>query len=89
MSTGAPDTERPVRERVARPGRRMRRVCAGTPVHHEQTVRLSFHGNWWKAGEEEAASVCGYTGTPRANSQPELEQELVSDRSDRGGARRS
>jgi len=27
-------------------------VCAGTPVHYEQTV--------W---EEDAARVCGYTGT--------------------------
>ena len=34
-------------------GRRMRRVCEGTLVHYEQTVR-----------EEDAASVCGYTGTP-------------------------
>jgi len=33
-------------------------VCAGTPVHFEQTVR-----------EENAASVCGYTDTLRANSQ--------------------
>ena len=33
-------------------GRRMRRVCAGTPVHYEQTVR-----------EKDAAPVCGYTGT--------------------------
>ena len=33
--------------------RRMRRVCAGTPVHYEQTVRE----------EEDAARVCGYTGT--------------------------
>ena len=32
--------------------RRMRRVCAGTPVHYEQTVR-----------EEDAARVCVYTGT--------------------------
>jgi len=27
------------RERVARPGRRRRRVCTGTRVHHENTVR--------------------------------------------------
>jgi len=33
-------------------GRRMWRVCAGTPVHYEQMVR-----------EEDAASVHGYTGT--------------------------
>jgi len=33
-------------------GRRMRRVCTGTPVHYVQTVR-----------EEDAASVHGYTGT--------------------------
>ena len=33
-------------------------MCAGTPVHHEQTVRKA-----------DAASVCGYTGTLRANSQ--------------------
>jgi hypothetical protein len=32
--------------------KRMRRVCAGTPVTYEQTVR-----------EEDAASVCGYTDT--------------------------
>jgi hypothetical protein len=31
----------------------MRRVCAGTSVHYEQTVRE----------EEDAASVCVYTGT--------------------------
>jgi len=31
----------------------MRRECAGTPVHYEQTVRE----------EEDAASVCGHTGT--------------------------
>ena len=36
----------------------MRRVCTGTPVHYEQTVR-----------EEDAASVHGYTGTLCANSQ--------------------
>jgi hypothetical protein len=39
-------------------GRRMRRVCAGTPVHYEQTV-----------GEEDAARVCGYNSTLCANSQ--------------------
>jgi len=33
-------------------GRRIRRVCAGTLVHYEQTVR-----------EEVEASVSGYTGT--------------------------
>jgi hypothetical protein len=32
--------------------RRMRRVCAGTPVHYQQIFR-----------EEHAAGVCGYTGT--------------------------
>jgi hypothetical protein len=32
-------------------GGRMRRVCTGTPVHYEQTVR-----------EEDAAGVYGYTG---------------------------
>jgi hypothetical protein len=31
----------------------MRRVCAGTPVLYEQSVRE----------EEDAASACGYTGT--------------------------
>ena len=31
----------------------MWRVCAGTPVHYEQTVRE----------EEDVARVCGYTGT--------------------------
>ena len=31
--------ERTVQERVGKPGRRMRRVCIGTPVHYEQTVR--------------------------------------------------
>jgi len=31
----------------------MRRGCAGTPIHYEQTVRV----------EEEAARVRGYTGT--------------------------
>ena len=30
----------------------MRRVRAGTPVHYERTVRE----------EDDAASVCGYTG---------------------------
>ena len=40
------------------PGRRMRRVCKGTPVHYGQIVR-----------EEDAASVCGYIGTLWANSQ--------------------
>jgi hypothetical protein len=35
-------------------GRRMRRVCAGTPVHYEQTLR-----------EEDAASVCGRGGCDR------------------------
>jgi len=39
-------------------GKRMRRVCAGTPVHYERTAR-----------EEDAASVCGYTGTLQASSQ--------------------
>jgi len=29
--------ERTVRERVARPGRRMRRMCTGTLVHYEPT----------------------------------------------------
>jgi len=33
-------------------------MCAGKPVHYEQTVR-----------EEDAASVCGYTDTLWANSQ--------------------
>jgi len=33
-------------------GRRMRRVCTGSPVLYEQTVR-----------EEDAASVYGFTGT--------------------------
>jgi hypothetical protein len=33
--------------------RTRRRVCAGTPVHYEQTVRE----------DEEPASICGYTGT--------------------------
>jgi hypothetical protein len=33
-------------------GGRMRRVCTGTPVHYEQTVK-----------EEDAASVHGYTST--------------------------
>jgi hypothetical protein len=32
----------------------MRRVCTGTPVHYQQTVGEE---------EEDAASVCVYTGT--------------------------
>ena len=38
--------------------RKLRRVCAGTPVHYGQTVT-----------EEDPASVQGYTGTLWANSQ--------------------
>ena len=45
-------------ERVARPGRRMRQVCAGTQVHYEQRVSLS-----WKANECAGQGV-GCTGTP-------------------------
>ena len=33
-----------VRERVARPGRRMRRVCTGTLVQYEQAVRNEWSG---------------------------------------------
>jgi len=33
-------------------GKRMRRMCAGTLVHHEQAAR-----------EEDEASTCRYTGT--------------------------
>ena len=47
-------------------GRSIRRACAGTPVHYEQIVR-----------EEGAASVCGYTGTLRANSQGDGCSECV------------
>jgi len=43
---------------VARAGSRMRRVCAGAPVHHEQTVRLSWKGD----------AVCG----PRYRDAAEL-----------------
>jgi hypothetical protein len=51
--TGAPEHyEQTVREQVVKLGRRTRRACAGTPAHYEQTVR-----------EEDAASVCGCTGT--------------------------
>jgi len=38
--TGTPlHYEQTVRERVARPGRVVRRVETGTPVHYERTVR--------------------------------------------------
>jgi len=45
-------------------GRRMRRACAGTPVHYEQTVRLCWKRDWCEAGEDDVASVYGYTRTP-------------------------
>ena len=40
MCTGTPvHYEQTVKERVARPGRMMRRVCTGTPAHYEYTAR--------------------------------------------------
>jgi len=56
----------------------MRRVCPGTLVRHEQTVRGGTRGytmskqsgtSGQTAREEDAASVYGYTGTLGANSQ--------------------
>ena len=52
MCTGAlVHHEQTVRERMARPGRRRRRVCTGAPVHREQTLR-------WRRQRD---SVCGPT----------------------------
>jgi hypothetical protein len=43
VGTGALEHyEQAVRVRVARPGRSIRRVCAGTRVHYEQTARKEW-----------------------------------------------
>ena len=49
-----------VRKRVARPGRRLRRVCTGTLVHSEQTKQS---GNECEAREEDEATMYAYTFT--------------------------
>jgi len=49
-----------------RPWRRrtMRRVCTGTPVHYEQTVRGRVEMQEQDVEEkDDAATVYGYTGT--------------------------
>jgi len=48
-------------------GGSVRRVCTGTPVHYELTVR-----------EEGAVSVCGYTCTPIHYAQTARTETVVS-----------
>jgi len=47
-------------------------VCTGTPVHYEQTVRKGGYGEFVRvhryttskqSGEDDGASLYGYTGT--------------------------
>jgi hypothetical protein len=41
------------RERVAMPGRRMRRVCAGTPVRYKRI----YSGNEWRSPAEDGPAL--------------------------------
>jgi len=77
--------EQPVRERVAMPGWRMRRVYTGTQVHREQTAKRNQRKETnERTGvarpgrrDEDAVSVHGYTGTLGANSERTSDRTLA------------
>ena len=52
--------EQTVRERVARIGRRTRRVCTGTLVHYEQTVRSRKQGPTRTSATSSSSQISGW-----------------------------
>jgi len=65
--------EQTVRERVPRPGSRMRRVCEGRPANYEQTVKNQWPGQG--GGRGDCVRVHRYTMSKQSRTSGQVKEE--------------